>query len=58
MYVHKNARMTIHGRLVLVAGVREQGWRVEAAAPAAGVSVRRCVQVAGASSGRRRARLP
>jgi transposase InsO family protein len=40
MNVHQNARMTIHGRLLLVRRVREQGWRVEAAARAAGVSVR------------------
>ena len=40
MNVHQNARMTVHGRLLLVARVREQGWRVEAAALAAGVSVR------------------
>ena len=40
MKVHKNARMTVHGRLLLVARVRELGWRVEDAALAAGVSVR------------------
>jgi transposase InsO family protein len=40
MNVHEHARMTIHGRLLLVARVREQGWRVSAAAGAAGVSVR------------------
>jgi transposase InsO family protein len=40
MNVHQNARMTIHGRALLVARVREQEWRVEAAARAAGVSVR------------------
>jgi transposase InsO family protein len=40
MNVHKNARMTAHGRLLLVRRVREQGWRVEDAALAAGVSVR------------------
>ena len=40
MNVHKNARMTVHGRLLLVARVREDGWRVEAAALAAGISVR------------------
>jgi len=39
MNVHKNARMTVHGRLLLVARVRAQGWRVEDAALAAGVSV-------------------
>ena len=40
MNVHQHACMTVHGRLLLVARVREQGWRVEAAALAAGVSVR------------------
>jgi transposase InsO family protein len=40
MNVHKNARMTVHGRALLVARVRDQGWRVEDAALAAGVSVR------------------
>jgi len=40
MNVHKNARMTVHGRLLLVARVRDHGWRVETAALAAGVSVR------------------
>jgi transposase InsO family protein len=40
MNVHKNARMTVHGRYLLVMRVREQGWRVEDAALAAGVSVR------------------
>jgi transposase InsO family protein len=40
MNVHKNARMTAHGRLLLVRRVREHGWRVEDAALAAGVSVR------------------
>ena len=29
MNVHKNARMTVHGRLLLVARVRDQGWRVD-----------------------------
>ena len=40
MNVHKNARMTVHGRLLLVARVRNHRWRVEDAALAAGVSVR------------------
>jgi transposase InsO family protein len=40
MNVHKNARMTVHGRLLLVTRVREQGWRVGDAAAAAGVSER------------------
>jgi transposase InsO family protein len=40
MNVHQNARMTVHGRLLLIRRVRDRGWRVEAAALAAGVSVR------------------
>ena len=40
MNVHQNARMTVHGRLLLVERVREDGWRVGDAALAAGVSER------------------
>ena len=40
MNVHQNARMTVHGRLLLVERVREDGWRVGEAARAAGVSER------------------
>jgi transposase InsO family protein len=40
MNVHQNARMTFHGRLLLVRRVREAGWRVIDAAVAAGVSER------------------
>jgi transposase InsO family protein len=40
MNIHKNARMTVHGRALLVARVCDHGWRVEDAALAAGVSVR------------------
>jgi transposase InsO family protein len=40
MNVHKHARMTVHGRLLLVRRVREAGWRVADAAAAAGVSGR------------------
>ena len=40
MNVHKNARMTVHGRLLLVQRVRDAGWRVVEAATAAGVSER------------------
>ena len=40
MNVHQHARMTVHGRLLLVRRVREHGWRVEDAALAAGVSMR------------------
>jgi transposase InsO family protein len=37
---HKNARLTIHGRTLLVQRILEQGLRPEEAAQAAGVSVR------------------
>jgi hypothetical protein len=40
MNVHKNARMTVHGRLLLVTRVGEAGWPVQQAAEAAGVSLR------------------
>jgi transposase InsO family protein len=40
MNVHKNARLTPHGRSLLVCRVREQGWRVADAAAAAGIAVR------------------
>jgi transposase InsO family protein len=40
MNVHKNARMTVYGRLLLVTRVRDHAWRVGDAALAAGVSVR------------------
>ena len=40
MNIHKHARMTSHGRLLLVQRIRAQGWRVAEAAAAAGVSVR------------------
>jgi transposase InsO family protein len=40
MNVHKNARMTVHGRLLLVRRVGEQGWRVRDAATSAGISER------------------
>ena len=40
MNVHKHARMTVHGRLLLVQRVRQAGWQVVAAAAAAGISER------------------
>jgi transposase InsO family protein len=40
MNVHKNARLTVHGRLLLIARVRTAGWRVVDAAAAGGVSER------------------
>ena len=40
MNTHKNARMTVHGRALLVKRVEIEGWRVAEAASAAGVSER------------------
>ncbi len=40
MNVHKHARMTVHGRALLVRRIETEGWRVADAADAAGVSVR------------------
>ena len=40
MNTHKNARMTVHGRALLVKRIEEEGWPVAKAAEAAGVSVR------------------
>ncbi len=41
MKVHKNARLTPQGRLLLVLRIEEAGWTVADAAAAAGLSVRR-----------------
>jgi transposase InsO family protein len=40
MNIHKNARMTVHGRALMVSRICEEGWRVAEAAEAAGVSER------------------
>ena len=40
MNIHKNARMTMHGRVLLVRRIVEERWRVADAAQAAGVSER------------------
>lgn len=40
MNLHKNARLTPQGRALLVQRVRANGWRVEDAAAAAGISLR------------------
>ena len=40
MNTHKNARMTVHGRVLLVRRIEVEGWPVAKAAGAAGVSVR------------------
>jgi len=41
MNMHKNARLTPQGRLLMVRRIEEEGWTVAAAAAAAGLSVRR-----------------
>jgi transposase InsO family protein len=41
MNVHKNARLTPQGRLLMVRRIAEHGWKVADAAAAAGLSVRR-----------------
>jgi transposase InsO family protein len=40
MNTHKNARMTVHGRALLVRRIEEEGWPAARAAAAAGVSER------------------
>lgn len=40
MNSHQNARMTVHGRVLLVSRVRGEGWRIAEAAVAAGISAR------------------
>src|SRR5262245_7027617 len=40
MNAHKNARLTVHGRVLLVRRVVDEGWRVAVAAQAAGCSER------------------
>jgi transposase-like protein len=40
MNIHKNARLTRQGRLLLVRRVEELGWRIAEAAKAAGISQR------------------
>ena len=41
MNMHKNARLTPRGRLLMVRRIEEQGWKVVNAALAAGLSERR-----------------
>ena len=40
MNIHKNARLTPQGRVLLVRRITEEGWRIVDAANAAGISVR------------------
>lgn len=40
MNIHKNARLTLQGRVLLVRRITEEGWRIVDAANAAGISVR------------------
>jgi len=42
MNIHKNARLTPQGRLLMVLRIEEAGWRVAQAASAGGLSERRC----------------
>ncbi len=44
MNVHKNARLTPQGQLLMVRRIEEQGWRVADAAAAAGLSERRAYE--------------
>jgi transposase InsO family protein len=44
MNVHKNARLTPQGRLLMVRRIEEQGWRIADAAVAAGLSLRRAYE--------------
>jgi len=41
MNIHKNARLTPQGRLLMVRRIEEEGWKVGDAAAAAGLSIRR-----------------
>ena len=52
MNMHENARMTFHGRALLVRRVREERWRVSVAAEAAGISRAHGLQLAGTTIGR------
>ena len=40
MNIHKNARLTLQGRVLLVRRITEEGWRIVDAANAAGISER------------------
>jgi transposase InsO family protein len=44
MNIHKNARLTPQGRLLMVGRIEEEGWTVAAAAMAAGLSERRAYE--------------
>src|SRR5665213_2723273 len=41
MNMHKNARLTPQGRLLMVCRIEQEGWKVAGAAAAAGLAVRR-----------------
>ena len=51
MNVHKNARLTPQGRLLLVRRITEEGWRIADAAQAAGISERQSYRWAVAAAG-------
>ena len=40
MDVHQHARMTVHGRALLVNRIESDGWRIAEAARAAGIAAR------------------
>ena len=40
MNVHQNARLTVHGQVLLVKRIIDEGWSVSAAAIAGGMSCR------------------
>src|SRR5258707_15540696 len=44
MNIHKNARLTPQGRFLMVRRIEEEGWKVAAAASAAGLSERRAYE--------------
>src|SRR5665213_3407826 len=44
MNMHKNARLTPQGRLLMVCRIEQEGWKVAGAAAAAGLSVRRAYE--------------
>ena len=54
MNIHKNARMTVHGRALLVEPHLRAGWRVADAAGSAGVSERTAYKWLGRFRGGRR----
>jgi hypothetical protein len=54
MNLHKNARLTPQGRLLLMRRITEEGWRVADAATVVGISVTAELSLGGALPARRR----